>query len=135
MDEILEFLIKYLSFLYNEYGFKFVDSMSSKSFGGDGFLVLRSEHIALRFVNDRSQLFLDLRSTQFDKKNDWHSIDLVKQLITGDVSENSVLNEEIVFFLKDHINDILEKFGPKEAKSTIVRLKKFKVERAKRLFG
>ncbi len=135
MDEILRFLLTNFSFVYNDYGFKFVDSMSSKSFGGDGYITLQSDHMEIRILSDRNQMFLDFRSLKYDKKNDWHSIDVIKQLITGNVCDNAVLDEKTVSNVKDNFSDICELFAPPDASETVSELKKLEFERSKRLFG
>ncbi|MGR3344068.1 MAG: hypothetical protein ACU0DI_12730 [Paracoccaceae bacterium] len=134
MDTILKYLLAHMSFLYKEFGFIFVDSMNSNSFG-DGYLTLRSDRFELRFVSDRSQLFLDFRSLKCDKRNNWHSIDIVRQLITGRVHDSAILNDQSPIFLKENYNVIRELFSPQKAGDTVAKLKKLESERAKRLFG
>jgi len=134
MDKILEYLLKNLSFIYNQYEFKFVDSMTSSSFGGDGYLTLRSDYIEIRITNDRDQLFLDFRSTEFDKDNEWHSVDLIKQLITGIIDDTSMLNDDIAASVKENFSRIRKLFDLEKAKDTVMQLRKLEAERAKRLF-
>ena len=80
MDEILRYLKKHCSFLYSPNQFRIVDSGSSESFGNE-FLVLEHEEMQMKFVNDRDQIFLDFQPTIKKRKNDWFSIDIVKQMI------------------------------------------------------
>jgi len=135
MDEILRFLLSNLNFIYNDYGFKFIDSMSSKSFGGDGYITLQSDQMEIRILSDRNQMFLDFRSLKFDKKNDWHSIDVIRQLITGNVFDNAVLDEKTASDIKDNFSDICGLFASSEVNETVSKLKKLEFERSKRLFG
>ena len=135
MDAILKFILTYLSFLYKEFKFVFVDSLVSDSFGGDSYLVLSSEYLKLRFVSDRGQLFLEFQSRVADGKNSWHSIDVIKQLTTKEICDNAVLDENHVRFLKDKFPEINRLFSQENAKETVTKLKKLEKERAKRMFA
>ncbi len=134
MNEILEFLVKYCSFLYETNRFKFVDSLVSSSFG-NALLVLASDTLRLRFVRDRSQLFLDFQSIQQKGKMHWHSIDVVRQLITGKKQQSAELTEDYAIFLRNHLDDIEQCFSKEKLTETVQALQKLKRVRAKELFG
>ena len=135
MNEILKFLMKYCSFLYETNRFKFVDSLVSSSFGGDSLLVLASDTLRLRFVRDRGQLFLDVQSAHQKDKKRWYSIDLVWRLITGEKRQSAELNEDYAAFLRDHLDEIERRFSAHSVKETAEALGKFEQIRAKDLFG
>ncbi len=133
MDEILEYLISYCSFLYDRNRFRFVDSMVSDAFGGDSLLVLASEKLQLRFVRDRGQLFLDFRPAQQKSDKGWYSIDLVRQLITGESDYHSLMDEENAGFLKENLETIEQLFSERNVEDTLSRLKELRRKRSKRL--
>ncbi len=133
MDEILEYLISYCSFLYERNRFRFVDSMVSDAFGGDSLLVLASEELQLRFVRDRGQLFLDFRTARQKGDKGWYSIDLVRQLITGEREYHSLMNEENARFLKENLDTIEQLFSERNIKDTLSSLKELRRKRSKRL--
>ncbi|MDL2320843.1 hypothetical protein LJC47_00640 [Desulfosarcina sp. OttesenSCG-928-B08] len=84
MDEILKFILDHCSFLYKKFGFKFVDSLLSESFGGDALLVLEAHGMQIQFIRDRSQLIFLLKPK--DTK-EWCSIDIFRMMLC-DVSSN-----------------------------------------------
>lgn len=71
----------------------------------------------------------------YDKNNDWYSIDIVRQLITGKVHDSAILDQNSHIFLYEHFSILCELFSPEKAPDTIAKMKKLESERAKRLFG
>ena len=134
MNRILAFLLKNLSFIYNEFGFNFVESKVGGSFGDDAYLILSSDSTRVRFVSDRGQLFLDFQSIKCDKKNNWHSVDAVKELLTSHVPRSSVLSDEYVTFLKVNFQMICEMFSVDNARQTVEKRKVLEKKRAKDMF-
>lgn len=138
MDEILTFLVCHCSFLYKDYGFRFVDSEVTKHFGGDAYVIMASGDLRLSFISDRGQLFLDfqcvapLKKGQVDKS--WYSIDLVRQLITAEEGYRSILDEENAKFLRTHFPAIQELFNSKNFAKVRDRLLELKRVRSKTLF-
>lgn len=134
MDEILKFLLKYCRDLYNKYAFKFVDSGVFENHG-NSFLILENENLQIRFILDRSQLFLDFHS-KFDKKKDnWYSFDLIRQLFTEEENYHSIMDEQNGQFMQEHLEKILTLFKQETAENTLTKLKSLEKKRAKVLFG
>lgn len=132
MDDILKFLLKNCSYLYNSFGFRFVDSKVSDSFGGDALLVLANDSVQVRFVRDRGQLFFDLQPKGF--KN-WYSIDLIRAMVGNQEVFKSVMDEDNAIFLKSNFKAILNSFSQGRTKGTIEKLEKLKKVRSRQLFG
>lgn len=134
MDELLKFLVSNLSFLYKDFEFKIVDSIHSDSFGGDGMLVLRSTEIELRLLNDRGQLFLDFRSTKYDKPKKWYRSNLVLSVICNHDTHSSVIDSEIAKLIRRNFCAILDHFSREKVHQTISSLIKLEKKRAKSRF-
>lgn len=137
MDDILLFLVNHCSFLYREHGFRFLNSLCSDSFG-NAFVILGKEHLQLRFIRDRSQLFLDLQyvsKKQTKTKCKWHSFDIVRQLISGNADHSALLDSENADFLRSHFAEIEGIFRPKTFLRVEPKLSELERLRAKRLFG
>jgi len=132
MEKILQYLKKYCSFLYSRYNFQMVESDCSESFG-NALVILESGNLRLQFIKDRDQLFLDFQPTH--NKKEWFSIDIVKQLITGNIEPSAQMNSDKAEFLKIHLDEINDLFSPTNFKSTFKKLKELERARAKRLFG
>jgi hypothetical protein len=135
MDEILNFLLHQASFLYKEFGFRFVDSQVSKSFGGDAFLVLATEKLRFRLVRDRGQLFGDFQDAAYSSKNEWFSIDIVRKRVTGEADYFPELNSDNAAFLRNHFGAIEKLFDKATLVETRKQLHKLETERARKLFG
>lgn len=137
MDEILQFLITHCSFLYREYGLKFVDSEASGAFGGNAYLVLASDDLYVRMIRDRGQFLLDFQSRLKLKRKPrwWYTVDLVRQLVTREEGYSSTLDHQNVEFLRRHFPEILERFSPSRYEETRAELEKLAKVRSERVSG
>lgn len=135
MNEILKFLMRYCSFLYEIKGFKFINSATSESFG-NASLTLGSTFLNIRFIRDRGQLFTDFQSNLYGKKNaqSWYSIDIVRQLISNEKKYYALMDSKNATFLRNHIDIIIDLFSRSKVKDTILKLKRLETIRAKTLF-
>jgi hypothetical protein len=134
MTEILRFLVEHLEFLYAPDRFRFVDSRTSASFGGDAFLVLASDVLRIRLVRDRGQLFMDFQAAAEHDGRDWFSIDVVRRLLTGERQDTAELSPEYARFLEEHLDEIEKRFSEEELANTRKALKELERIRAKELF-
>jgi hypothetical protein len=131
--EILEFLLQYFKFLLLSERFHIVDSVVFGSFGGDAQLTITSEVIKMRFMRDRSQLFLDFQSTEQKTERNWFSIDIVARLL-GKNRDTSVLDEEWAEFVRDHLDDIEVLFSPDSLPMSVTAFHQYERERARKMF-
>ena len=131
MNELLEYLIRHLSFLYNEQGARFVNS---ETHGADALVELELKDIRLRLVRDRGQLFLDFQSVA-SSSLEWFSVDVVYQLVKKHPGDQSELDDRYVKFVHHHLAEISAAFSPANWESTERHLHQYERERAKRMFG
>jgi hypothetical protein len=134
MKTILTYLVRHCLYLFDDYGFRFADSTCSKSFGGDASVTIKSPKLLFRFTYDRGQLLLEIASTKI-RRSAWYSIDLISQLVTGNVESSALLDKRYARFLHDNIESICKLFSDKQLDATVHALNKMAKERAKRLFG
>ncbi len=135
MKAILVYIATYMSSVFKTYGVRLVDSEASHAFGENAYVDLSAEHINIRIINDRGQLFMDFQSKLDSKKKDsWYSVDLVRSLISGETLTSAVLDEEYGKFLQDRFEDICKLFSDENVDETIKSLKNLRKERAKRMF-
>lgn len=132
MNDLLTYLVSHLSFLYNDYEARFVDSQVR---GPDALLVLEVGELRVRLVRDRSQIFVDFKSCGNPSEDDWASFDIIRQLLTGEIVDDAVMDEEKARFIQDHFAAIIDAFRSGNRGETEKKLHKFKQARAKRLFG
>jgi hypothetical protein len=135
VNDLLDHLVKYWSFLWVSARHRITGSLVSTSFGGDAYLTVASDALRLRFVRDRGQLFLDLQAAWAETTAEWYSVDLVSRLVTGQRQASGELNEEYVAFVRDRLPEIESLFSDKEFGTTKVELDKLKNLRAKDMFG
>jgi hypothetical protein len=132
MNELLTYLIARLSFLYNEYGARFINSQVR---GPHALLVLQADNIRLRLVRDRSQLFVDFQSSEGSSADDWFSFDMVRQLLTGTIVDSAEMDDEKAQFIHDNFSAIVEAFSAAKREQTENKLHEYERARAERLFG
>lgn len=132
MNQLLELLIKHFSFLYDEYECRFADS---QVYGPDAMLVLESGNLRLRFVRDRSQMFVDFQHKRRKLSNQWYSFGVVRQLVTSDVGGSEELDSEKAEYIRAHFLKIKAAFSSERLKVSERDLANFEQERGERLFG
>lgn len=136
MDQILRLLLEHLSFLYKDHEFRIVDSRHSRSFGGNGLIVLTDEIVMIRLVRDREQLFCDFKSYEDRRKKlGWYSIEIVRHFLTSEDDFRSFLDLDNIQFIRDLIADIRRVFMPDNLAETHLELKKITRNRMKQLWG
>jgi hypothetical protein len=134
VQKILSFLASEGSFLYETHNCRIVDSVYIPSFGGTGSVTLQNQNVQFRFWLDRDRMFLDVHAATDESSQSWVSIDIVRQLVTGEVKDLAIVGPDIVEFLKKHFDDIAVRFAPHNALESSVICKRLERQRAKRLF-
>jgi hypothetical protein len=135
MNRILDFIVRFCSFLWIDARFRIIDSEATTSFGGNAFIVVASARLRLRFVADRDQLFLELQEVDAVRPKEWYSIDLIRRLVTGNRESSAVLDESYAMFLKENMLEIESLFDGERMPDTRKRLQDLKRKRAKEMFG
>jgi hypothetical protein len=110
MNNFYEYFDKHYSYLTLEYEFEINVNEQSESFGGNALIVLKRDHLYLRFVKDRGEIYLDFSNDQFIKNKKWYSIGLVRNQILNEESFNDQMTVENQIFLKKRLDDIVEIF-------------------------
>ena len=123
-----------MGFLWRNARFRIVGSETSTSFASDALLLVEGEHLRLRFVNDRGQLFLDLQPSSPGSSTDWYSIDLLRRLMSGRPEASAVLDESYADFLRENFDAVSDLFSDRWS-TTQAELRELKAKRAKEMFG
>ncbi len=135
MRQILTFLATEGAFLYEETGCRIVDSEYVATFGGTGSVTLRSTVLELTFWLDRDRLFMDVRASGSKRRSSRYSMDIIRQLLTGEVADKATMDRDNVDFLKQHFAEIEDRFNASNITATEAACKKLEIQRSKRLFG
>ena len=130
--------IKLTSYLYANYAFLFKGNrtkfVSSITEGANEAIVVENGELRLRFVRDRDQISLELQSLSMQTK-EWFSIDVIRQLITGEVLDKSILDNELNNFVENNLKKITNAFKRENLPETLSTLHEFEMARAKRIFS
>jgi len=131
MDE-MKYVNKYFSALFEKYGFQ----ISSTYNPGDS-LTVESRDVNIRFSDERGQMLVEFQSNHFGKKDEysWYSIDIMRELITGETKCNGFMDKSNLTFMQKNIEKILGQFSESNAKNTILKLRKLEKIRARDLMG
>lgn len=135
MTKILLFIVDNCSFLFAPGRYRFVDSETSGSFGGDAYVVLTSGRLQMRFVSDRDQLFLGFRAGDASKNEHWFSSDVIQHLLTGVAPDTSEISPSTAAFIEQHIDEIERRFEEDVLPETVRNLDALEKLRANEMFG
>ena len=135
MRRILQFWATDGAFLYEEKECHIVDSEYVATFGGTGSVTLRNDVLELKFWLDRDRLFMDVRAVSSQSKNSWFSMDIVRQLLTGEVTDKAQMDHGNAEFLKQHFGWIQGCFVESKLPATESTCRMLENQRSKRLFG
>jgi len=91
--------------------------------------------IRLLFELDRGYLNLEFQSVRDPDPRSRHSLDMVRQVLTGEFRDCDTLDEENLAFLRSRLNDIVSVLSPARYEATLARLTECEEARADRLFG
>lgn len=134
MKQILMFLACDGAFLYEEHGFRIVDSEYISAFGGPGSVVLSNDTLEIRLYLDRDRQSVDFRGKRRKSFQAWFAIDVVRQLVTGEI-DKGLLDAENIAFLRQNVVKLQQLFGKASLAATEKALRKLEKERSRRLFG
>lgn len=124
MDNLLLFIINNCSFLYKEYGFKFIDSNVSESFDNASF-IMKNTSLCLRFINERERISLEFGFVN-KGKIDWYDIDIIRLYLTNKSRGTANLDPDNILFLAKQISKIQSIIYDTEIKHQLSDLKKKK---------
>lgn len=132
MNSVQSFISENCSFLFSDYGARVVESHSP---GRETWVVLRLLDLKLQFVLDDRQLALEFQSARDPDTRRWHSLDMVRQMLTGQFRGEEEMDSENIAFLKSRLDDIIDAFSPAKYEATLAKLRECEEARADRLFG
>jgi hypothetical protein len=137
MNEILEYLLRYCSFLWRR-GYRLIDSWYSAEHFGDAMVAISSDSLHMKFTRERdAELYLDLQPPGSDpgKSKEWYSIDLVRRMLTGVRPASTSLDAGYAEFIRDNIGEIETRFSESAWPDTRKRLVELQRIRSKEMWG
>jgi hypothetical protein len=137
MNEILEYLLRYCSFLWGR-GYRLTDSRYSAENFGDALVVVSSDPLRMMFTRERdAEVYLHLYPPGSDpgKSKEWYSIDLVRRMLTGVRPASTSLDAGYAEFVRDNIGEIETRFSESAWPDTRKRLVELQRIRSKEMWG
>ena len=131
MNKLLQFIINFLSALFDEYGFSIVSSNNSgNDFSGASILMTSSE-IEIFLAVERNEITVQFRSLFDRRKSNWYSSEIVLALV-GHKSGIGVIDERNGYSLKKLLPAIIDRFQKSDIEQTLKSLDELEKEIAKR---
>lgn len=135
MTDILAFIAAHMSFLWDQARFHVTGSEVTSTNGGNAVLLVESDILRLRFVQDRGQLLLDFQPVWDETSREWYSVDLIRRLFVGMPETSGLLDEGYAAFIEKHLDAIEDRFRKAAWPTTRAELKRLEVQRAQEMFG
>ena len=134
MPQIPTFIAAHMGYLWDGARFRIIGSEVTEANGGDSTLLVESAVLRLRFVTDKTQLFLDIQPTA-GRAKDWYSVDLVRRLFLGEREPSAVLDASYADFIGERLDDIEARFDSERWPETQTEPQQLKAVRSKEMFG
>jgi len=132
MTKLLKFILKYLSNLFDEYGFSITKSNNSGNRFSGASILLASAEMEIFMAVERDEITAQFRSVFDKRKNNWYSAEDVLALFEH---KNclGVLDDRVGSYIKDELSAIISRFQKSEIEQTLGLLDKIEKERSKRM--
>lgn len=78
---------------------------------------------------------MDLRAAGRKSQQSWFSTDILKQLISGGISDKAEMDQDSIAFLKANITELQSRFAQSNAKETKAVCRDLEKQRSQRLFS
>jgi len=134
MKKLLILLAENFEWLFSDYGFKIIHSEYSPTFGGEGVVSLTNSILRIDLVSDRHRAFVEFSPITGWKSGETVTFDLIKQLLTNEVCDETMITTSQIEFLKSNFEEIISIFESNKNMETLKKFKALKKERARRLF-
>jgi len=130
MTDLLNFLIRFCSHLFETPGFRFKDAAVGQNSAEGSYILMESDDLQIYVSNEREQITLQIRSVHDPKSKNWFSFDLIARLL-GQKVPTGLMDATNCELLSKNIDTIIGCFERKKLNETLTKLDEFKNERAK----
>jgi len=144
-------------FMMQDYGFAIINEESKDSFGGNEVLLLEKDNIYIRIIKDRDIYSFSFTNSIIKGKKDWdesiwYDWELIKTYIDGkknyelkermeqhksffDTTFRLIKANESLSLIHKNFDKIIKIFRKQDFKEVVDKLKKYRKQRSKALFG
>lgn len=132
MIKLLQFIVRFLSSLFDEYGFSITASNNSGNRFAGASILMASSEMEIFLAIERDEITAQFRSVYDKRKNNWYSAEIVLDLI-GRKSCLGVLDDRIGSYIQSDLPAMISRFRKTEVEQTLKILDEIEKERAKRM--
>lgn len=130
MTILLEFAVKYLYTLFDEYKFVIKESKNTGNRFSGSSIIIASNDIEIFLAIERDEITILFRSLFDIKNNNWYSIEVVMDFL-GHKNCLGVMSDYNSSLLKDELKQIVLCFGEKQYVETLRKLDEIERKKAK----
>jgi hypothetical protein len=106
-----EEVVSRFPWLFDDLGFRVVEHDYSHRSMGSGYVVLESDSLRIKFVNDRGSIYPEVSSPHQPQR--WIELGLLWVVLTGDRPAPQL--DGWAWFLRDHLRELVDALGPRFA--------------------
>ncbi len=130
MNKLFQFIINFLSALFDEYGFIITSSKNSGNDFHGASIIMSSSDLEIFLAIERDEITAQFRSLYDNRKNNWYSAEIVLTLL-GNKGCIGVLDIRMANLLKIELPAIIDNFQKTEVERTIKCLEEIEKNRGK----
>ncbi|MBU1426200.1 MAG: hypothetical protein KKH12_13555 [Gammaproteobacteria bacterium] len=130
MTQLLKYIVKFLSALFDDYGFYIKESSNSGNRFSGASILLASGDVEIFLAIERDEITAYFRSTHDLRKNNWYSSEIILSFL-GHRAPCGVLDESTSTLIRNEIPRIVGCLRKSEAESTLVHLDEIEKHRSK----
>jgi hypothetical protein len=135
LRRILAVLSKELAFLYEERGYRFLELEVIKYRPDCGIVLLTNGRVVVELDSERDNVFFSMRHSSGKPQHDTISLDILRQILTGEINDSGLVNEQSATFLQKEWKSLERLFLKKNLAETNVLAAKLEKARSKRMWG
>lgn len=131
MIVLLKFIVRFLSDLFEKYGFAIISSKNSGCRFSGASILMASSEMEIFLAVERDEITVQFRSVFDKRKNNWYSAEIVLALFEY---KNclGVLDDRAGSYIKEELSAIVARFQKSEVEKTLRLLDEIEKERSSR---
>ncbi|MGB6206620.1 hypothetical protein [Mycobacterium sp.] len=135
MEELLEFYLKYFSFLYLDPNYHITDSSTDGSATINASLTATGPLLSWQLTNNLGQIRIDIAPTKLSSPGNWFRISIIRQYLDGYDEQSPVSPGDAVAWVRDNLSRIEELFSDSSATASCTALTELENANAIKYWG
>jgi hypothetical protein len=130
MIKLLQFIVMFLSSLFEEHGFSITASNNSGNRFAGASILMASSEMEIFLAIERDEITAQFRSVFDKRKSNWYSVEIVLALV-GRENCLGVIDDRIGSYIQSDLPAIISRFGKIEVEQTLKILDEIEKKRFK----